>query len=107
MTQSTKKLDCPAVIAVKKVAKFPDFKEEMHPSNWTRRKTVKEITQYVKAGHEVDVAYEYWAKFPAPDAHENHVQGEVSSPPDKILMVDLVIPKDILKVISTLSFHWY
>ncbi|XP_030835422.1 uncharacterized protein LOC579416 [Strongylocentrotus purpuratus] len=75
-THATKKLDCPAVISLKKVAMFPGFKEDLRCSLWTKRKTVLEFQQFVERDKTIDVTYKYVAKFPVADAHKYHIQGQ-------------------------------
>ncbi|XP_071503708.1 uncharacterized protein [Diadema antillarum] len=96
LAQPTKKLDCPAVIKVKKVASFPDFKEQLECSNWSKRKIVLEIGHIVKEGKPIKVVHEFITKFPSCDAHKYHAQGEFAGMREP---VDPVVRKKVADLV--------
>nr|XP_054773909.1 uncharacterized protein LOC129282002 [Lytechinus pictus] len=96
-THATKKLDCPAVINLKKIAMFPGFKEDLHCSPWTKRKTVSEFQQIARRDQAIDVKFKYVAKFPGSNAHKYHVQGQFAGMREPI---DPLVRKKVVELVG-------
>ncbi|XP_022107488.1 uncharacterized protein LOC110988368 isoform X2 [Acanthaster planci] len=76
LSPATKKLDCPAVMSIKKVAKFPDFKVSANATTHTRRKKFQEIGAVMKETPEaLNPEIKFYLEIPVVSRHKNHPVG--------------------------------
>ncbi|XP_065639261.1 uncharacterized protein LOC136072160 isoform X2 [Hydra vulgaris] len=76
--QDTKKFDCPAVIHIKEIVEFPEFKLT-RDTTWSRNEMSKKLRIAISTQGNFIMCRKYILVLPGVSAHKNYVIGETAS----------------------------
>ncbi|XP_071810353.1 uncharacterized protein [Asterias amurensis] len=105
LSPSTKKMGCPALISIKKVVKFPDFKVPVDASSHTKRKMFQQVAEAMKRSPEsLNAEMKFYLKIPSSSKHKNHPPEVCPKTPGRTQLKRRTMAfKDVVKAASRIA----